>query len=1541
MEEETTSALQLRLACIHPQLTRHWKRLSGDLQLGAGGTLSMSEIMARLADGAAQDLQALERAYCAAANTYAHVCMEKAEAARAKAGGKTHGRGARADKGERREAQEEAGRGDEAARGAVRERGEDKGKVGRTKEDAPESPTSPRPISPTGNASPAKPPASPRRATAAPRATPPPPTSVVSPIERQLLSEALSALESSFRVAEKGIGAIDLPTSAIWTLPDIPATSSSTVTAWKLLQLNTAVQLRAVRERLGDAEGAEAAVKDADDKRRYVRSGAELEVSVARSKRKAAESAARGAVGRAREAFMQAEKLGWPSKEAKRASEEDGRGPEGPKPNRAPAAGSGRGAPPTTVPGDPIGPDLDAFLAQCALARRVAAEEEARELSAQRESSHVAHMLGTRVAKAIGEIEARVATHVAALERRIAAEEVLAATADVERRVDALKRAQADQANPRGRGALEEDAGDAGDRAGQPAQNAAVCGPLVNAENGPLGSVDVLSDSPAPAPPRLVLSSATVSATKDASETIVKVLWLLPELVRRRLAVAWIDVLPSDAAARLTAPGGARPRVAEAEGGGSANAEAVQEGAGEADEASRGDARGRGDCDAAAAADGGGSGGGDAEELEARGRQDGRESGLDAARDGSSRPGSSGAARAPTAAKALIRARFLAKGRVPFIASPVWLGEIAGYVFTTAVPRGGKADGETGVGSAGGVAEAGAGGPGGAAAADPRSPPTDAALTGYHLDRPPEVARELEPSRVLACAQAVLRALGEHAKRQDRAWAAAAVGREAPEDDPALAAGPGRPRSAPALPADARGALEALPSAAAGARAVGCRALLAALRAWRDEHVASAQLRLREEQLEDVDASLRKAEVGPPERHGTKEGLLRRMAAAKQAAVEAASKRRFLLKKLQEAEEEEFGVDEDEGAGEEDGEEQASEGGEDRGRGGAGLGGGRAGGKSAELAERSGVGSADAGTEAGVLDEAATPGSSTAAPASRPPRSASPSPSSPKPLSTSPAPSTQAQQAQPSSKPGPSPTSAPSVPPSSDPDADECPICYVPLSIAGEAYVFGSCGHAFCADCATQQVIGAGTCALCREKVTRKQVFRVAVAGHRKKRSLKSKVDVAGDAGRRREETGGSADVPGADDAGLAAVRSAADPAAPHAHLPALDRRIPAAPLGRPGRRRLRAPATDPSFDLLLFSPSVGGPLRFHPNGSVEVLPSARGAEETALTPTPIPADRGGSREVRHGSREVQPDAGSPWASRAFSAPDSPPGILGSARPSALLPIPASLPRVRGEWSAKIAALVRRLLALSQLSPHEKSLVFSQHPAALQLVSLALKANGIRHASLGVGGRGTVAARDAVSAFRECDDVRVFLLSHRAGAAGLTLTRANHVFLLEPSLDPGLEQQAVARVHRVGQRRPVRIHRLVIQGSIEQAVLARAEAKALLVARHAKAGGAEGGAAGEDTVPASPRSAGGGAGLPSPSPGPLERAKYGDSSSAPPLPTLLGPHPTVGPSAPDPDAGQAKGQEGKGGEATTLEAPAPRNERADFSEVEGLLDEVL
>ena len=64
------------------------------------------------------------------------------------------------------------------------------------------------------------------------------------------------------------------------------------------------------------------------------------------------------------------------------------------------------------------------------------------------------------------------------------------------------------------------------------------------------------------------------------------------------------------------------------------------------------------------------------------------------------------------------------------------------------------------------------------------------------------------------------------------------------------------------------------------------------------------------------------------------------------------------------------------------------------------------------------------------------------------------------------------------------------------------------------------------------------------------------------------------------------------------------------------------------------------------------------------------------------------------------------------------------------------------------------------------------------------------------------------------------LVSLRAGGSGLNLTAADHVFLLDPWWNPAVEDQAADRAHRIGQTRPVVVHRLVAQNTIEEGVLA-------------------------------------------------------------------------------------------------------------------------
>ena len=64
----------------------------------------------------------------------------------------------------------------------------------------------------------------------------------------------------------------------------------------------------------------------------------------------------------------------------------------------------------------------------------------------------------------------------------------------------------------------------------------------------------------------------------------------------------------------------------------------------------------------------------------------------------------------------------------------------------------------------------------------------------------------------------------------------------------------------------------------------------------------------------------------------------------------------------------------------------------------------------------------------------------------------------------------------------------------------------------------------------------------------------------------------------------------------------------------------------------------------------------------------------------------------------------------------------------------------------------------------------------------------------------------------------VFLLSLKAGGTGLNLTRADHVIHFDRWWNPAVEDQATDRAYRIGQTRPVQVHRLVTEGTIEQRI---------------------------------------------------------------------------------------------------------------------------
>ena len=77
----------------------------------------------------------------------------------------------------------------------------------------------------------------------------------------------------------------------------------------------------------------------------------------------------------------------------------------------------------------------------------------------------------------------------------------------------------------------------------------------------------------------------------------------------------------------------------------------------------------------------------------------------------------------------------------------------------------------------------------------------------------------------------------------------------------------------------------------------------------------------------------------------------------------------------------------------------------------------------------------------------------------------------------------------------------------------------------------------------------------------------------------------------------------------------------------------------------------------------------------------------------------------------------------------------------------------------------------------------------------------------------------------------MFLISLKAGGVGLTLTEADYVFVLDPWWNPAVEAQAVDRAHRIGQREPVIVYRLVSADTIEEKVMELKARKAALFAQ--------------------------------------------------------------------------------------------------------------
>lgn len=129
------------------------------------------------------------------------------------------------------------------------------------------------------------------------------------------------------------------------------------------------------------------------------------------------------------------------------------------------------------------------------------------------------------------------------------------------------------------------------------------------------------------------------------------------------------------------------------------------------------------------------------------------------------------------------------------------------------------------------------------------------------------------------------------------------------------------------------------------------------------------------------------------------------------------------------------------------------------------------------------------------------------------------------------------------------------------------------------------------------------------------------------------------------------------------------------------------------------------------------------------------------------------------------------------------------------------------------------------ISEDHKVLVFSQFVRHLSIVREFLDREGIPYAYLDGA---TKDRQKQVEKFQNDENVKVFLISLKAGGVGLNLTKAEYVFLLDPWWNPAVEAQAIDRAHRIGQENKVIIYKFITRGSVEEKIMALQDRKLAL-----------------------------------------------------------------------------------------------------------------
>lgn len=159
---------------------------------------------------------------------------------------------------------------------------------------------------------------------------------------------------------------------------------------------------------------------------------------------------------------------------------------------------------------------------------------------------------------------------------------------------------------------------------------------------------------------------------------------------------------------------------------------------------------------------------------------------------------------------------------------------------------------------------------------------------------------------------------------------------------------------------------------------------------------------------------------------------------------------------------------------------------------------------------------------------------------------------------------------------------------------------------------------------------------------------------------------------------------------------------------------------------------------------------------------------------------------------------------------------------------PDFLPQINEELVRSSGKLLVLDAMLAKLKKHgHKVLLFSTMTMILDIIEDYLSLRDYKYVRLD-GSTKLVDRKENIHNFNTNPEIFLFLISTRAGGIGLNLVGADTVIIYDCDWNPQADIQAMARCHRIGQTRPVVIYKLCTKGTIDEAIISRADAKRLL-----------------------------------------------------------------------------------------------------------------